>query len=152
MFKKKESLFLLIAIRRKYGQLGRYGVCNKVRVQICRHKSCSPLFYASILSVSLCCKIVTQFLALHPTYIFSVVWLYIYIYMYMYKLLTIAFLHVYERIIIIRFQIHLLSFDKNTNWKTQFVTLKKKTIRVYLHVVYTLHQSKKNAMCTKSLI
>lgn len=63
--------------------------------------------------------------------------------MYMYKLLTIAFLHVYERIDIIRFQIHVLSFDKNTNWKTQFVTLKKKTIRVYIRVVYTLHQSKK---------
>lgn len=103
---------------------------------ICRHKNCSPLFYASILRVSLCCKIVTQFLALHPTYIFSVVWLYIYIYMYMYKLLTIAFLHVYERIDIIRFQIHVLSFDKNTNWKTQFVTLKKTQLSEYIYVSY----------------
>lgn len=34
--------------------------------------------------------------------------------MYMYKLLTIAFLHVYERIDIIGFQIHVLSFDKKT--------------------------------------
>lgn len=113
-------------------------------------------FYASILRVSLCCKIVTQFLALHPTYIFSVVWLYIYmyIYMYMYKLLTIAFLHVYERIDIIRFQIHVLSFDKNTNWKTQFVTLKKKKLSEYIYVSYIhcINLKKKRGVYNISLI
>lgn len=56
--------------------------------------------------------------------------------MYMYKLLTIAFLHSYERIDIIRFQIHELSFDKNTNWKTQFVTLKKNQLSEYIYMSY----------------
>lgn len=65
----------------------------------------------------------------------------------MYKLLTIAFLHVYERIDIIRFQIHVLSFDKNT-----VCDIKKKTIRVYIRVVYTLHQSiKKKTRCVQHL-
>lgn len=69
----------------------------------------------------------------------------------MYKLLTIAFLHVYERIDIIRFQIHVLSFDKNTNWKTQFVTLKKK-LSEYIYMSYIHCINLKKTRCVQDLL